>query len=146
LNTNWTTFSPNRSSRLSHWYLNLVYACRRCNAVKRDHPIQDPFALLHSGALSTLPDGSLQTSDAAVRRLIRQLDLDAPRLRAWRVMWMRIVDLAKTHERSLYSQLVGFPDDLPDVRRLRPPANGRKAGRDECWLARRERGELPDAY
>jgi 5-methylcytosine-specific restriction endonuclease McrA len=29
-------------------YVNLVYACRRCNAVKRDQTVADPFRLLRA--------------------------------------------------------------------------------------------------
>ena len=102
-------------------YLNLVYACRRCNAVKGDQVIDDPFRSLNSETVATSPDGSLHTRDGRTSRLIRHLDLNAPRLRAWRLMWTRIVTLAMVHEQTLYSQLVGFPIDLPDLRRLRPP-------------------------
>ena len=59
---------------------------------------------------------------------------------------MRIVALAEEHEADLYYQLVGFPDDLPDLSRLRPPHNDRKEGLQECWFARRRRGELPRVY
>src|SRR5439155_15211214 len=93
-------------------YLNLVYACRRCNAVKRDQTVADPFRLLRAPLVTTLPDGSLQPHDQDAQRLIRQLDLNSPRLRSWRVMWMRIVALAKERDTDLYFQLVGFPNDL----------------------------------
>jgi len=127
-------------------YLTLVYACRRCNLVRLDHTVDDPFDLLHSENVATWPDGSLHARDGATRRLIRQLDLNSPRLRWWRMIWMRIVALAEEHEPDLYYQLVGFPDDLPDLRRLRPPRNHRQEDVGECWFAQRRRGELPDRY
>jgi len=61
-------------------------------------------------------------------------------------MWMRIVDLAEERDPDLYNRLVGFPDDLPDLSRLRPPRNSRKESLDQCWFARRQRGELPNVY
>jgi len=127
-------------------YQNLVYACRRCNAVKGDQPIKDPFHLLRTGLVWTLPDGSLRPLDPATARLVRQLDLNSPRLRKWRVMWMRIVDLAKSRDVDLFHQLVGFPSDLPDLSRLRPPRNQRQESAEQSWFARRARGFLPAEY
>ncbi len=127
-------------------YMNLVYACRRCNAIKRDQNVADPLRLLRGPNVDTLIDGSLRTHDIETQRLIRQLDLNSPKLKNWRVMWMRIVDLAKDRDHDLYLQLVGFPEDRPDLVRLRPPQNDREEGLEESWFARRKRGELPDVY
>lgn len=127
-------------------YLNLVYACRRCNLAKLDQTVDNPFDLLHSENVATWPDGSLHARDGVTQRLIRQLDLNSPRLRRWRMMWMRIVTLAEERDAELYYQLVGFPDDLPDLSRLRPPQNPREEGVEECWFAQRRRGELPPIY
>jgi hypothetical protein len=134
--------SINPQSRLN--YLNLVYSCRRCNAVKRNQTVADPFRLLRATLLTTLPDGSLRSTDGDTHRLIRQLDLNSPNLKAWRVMWIRIVALAKDRDPALYFQLVGFPKDLPNLRKLRPPRNIRKD--NLSWFDRRQRGELPDEY
>jgi hypothetical protein len=127
-------------------YANLVYACRRCNAIKRNQTVADPFALLQTPRLSTLPDGSLRTDDRDTQRLIRQLDLNSPKLKSWRVMWMRIVALAKDRDPDLYLQLVRFPEDLPNLSKLRPPLNARKEGLERCWFAQRQRGNLPPSY
>ena len=127
-------------------YLNLVYACRRCNAVKRDQTAADPSGLLRATLVTTLPDGSLRPHDHDTQRLIRQLDLNSPRLKSWRVMWMRIVVLTEKHDTGLHFRLVGFPEDLPNLSRMRPPLNTRKEGLEHCWFARRERGELPAEY
>jgi 5-methylcytosine-specific restriction endonuclease McrA len=127
-------------------YVNLVYACRRCNAVKRDETVADPFQLLRSTHVTTLSDGSLRSEENDTQRLIRQLDLNSPRLKSWRVMWMRIVALAKDCDTDLFFRLVGFPEDLPDLSRLRPPMNGRMEGLEHSWFAQRERGSLPATY
>jgi hypothetical protein len=132
--------------RLRLDYRNLVYACRRCNAVKREQTVADPFMLLRATLATTLPDGSLRSHDDATQRLIRQLDLNSPRLISWRTMWLRIVALAKERHPSLYYQLVGFPEDLPDLSRRKPPQNTRKEGLERCWFARRQRGDLPVEY
>jgi hypothetical protein len=61
-------------------------------------------------------------------------------------MWMRIVDLARERDKKLYFQLVGFPEDLPDLSKLKPPLNTRKKGLEQCWFTRRQRNELPIEY
>jgi hypothetical protein len=61
-------------------------------------------------------------------------------------MWMRILDLARKHDPGLYFKLAGFPEDLPDLRRLRPPRNTRKEGIKESWFERRRGGDLPPEY
>jgi hypothetical protein len=140
-------FAPQAlSPQLGLDYLNLVYACRRCNAVKRDQTVADPFRLLRSNHVTTLPDGSLRSQDRDAQRLIRQLDLNSPRLQSWRVMWMRIVALAKDRDPALYFRLVGFPEDLPNLSKLRPPQNAQKKSLEDCWFAQRQCGTLPAAY
>ncbi len=59
---------------------------------------------------------------------------------------MDIVGLAKKWKPGLYFKLVEFPEDLPDLSRLRPPVNARKDGLEHCWFARRQRGDLPAEY
>jgi hypothetical protein len=127
-------------------YFNLVYACRRCNSVKLDQSVGDPLCLLHSEIVVVLSDGSLRTREVEPLRLILQLDLNSPRLKSWRVMWVRIVDLAKERDDELYHQLVAYPADVPDLAKLRPPSNSRKAGLAESCFARREFGKLPKVY
>lgn len=127
-------------------YFNLVYSCRRCNSVKLDQTVGDPLCLLHSKIVAVLPDGSLRTQNTDSLRLILQLDLNSPRLNSWRVMWMRIVSLAEERDEALYYQLVGFPDDLPNLSKLRPPDNSRNEGIAESCFARRRSGNLPKAY
>jgi hypothetical protein len=127
-------------------YFNLVYACRRCNSVKLDQPIDDPITVLSAESAVVLPDGILASHLLEVKRLIQQLDLNSPKLRKWRVMWMRIVDLAEERDTNLYQQLTGFPEELPDLSRLRPPKNSRPDGVEISWYAKRERGQLAETY
>jgi hypothetical protein len=127
-------------------YFNLVYACRRCNAVKLDQPIDDPLTILSSDVVVVLPHGVLSSHRPDAKRLIQQIDLNSPMLRRWRVMWMRIVDLANQGDTALYQQLTGFPDDLPNLGRLRPPRNSRPEGVEISWYAKRQRGQLTESY
>jgi hypothetical protein len=127
-------------------YFNLIYACRRCNAAKLDGSTDDPSAVLSRVSIKVRADGTLSARSADAHRLIQQLDLNSPKLRNWRVMWMRIVDLASEHDPALEQRLTGFPDELPDLGRLRPPKNTRPDGIELSWFAKRRRGQLPDRY
>lgn len=127
-------------------YFNLVYACRRCNSVKLDQSVVDPLLVVSSDSVFTLPDGVIASDQPQTRRLIQQLDLNSPKLRKWRVMWIRIVTLAKERDPDLYDQLAGFPKDLPNLGRLTPPGNSRPAGVEASWYAKRQRGQLPETY
>lgn len=134
--------SPERSVD----YFNLVYCCRRCNAVKLDQSIDDPLSLLTPEYVVVLPDGLINSANIPTQCLILQLDLNAPRIIRWRIMWMRIVQLAAERDFGLHLQLTGFPEELPDLASLKPPLNYRPDGIEESWYAKRERGMLPESY
>lgn len=119
-------------------YFNLVYACHRCNLVKLNQLIANPIIWLSADHIHVHPDGELAARNLESRRLILQLDLNAPQLLKWRVMWMRIIELAKERDPSLYQSLTGPPSDLPDLSRLRPPGNSRPEGLIESWFALRQ--------
>jgi hypothetical protein len=128
-------------------YANLVYACRRCNAVKFDQQVDDPFTLLTGTRVLVIPDGRIRGCDTESSRLIVALDLNSPRLIEWRVTWLRIIELAKKRDRQLWRRLIGFPADLPDLSRLRPrDGNLRPEGIAESWFELAKRGELPAQY
>lgn len=127
-------------------YLNLVYACRRCNLVKLNQQAENPLTTLSSGVAKVDLDGRIASDSVETRRLIHQLDLNSPKLQSWRVMWMRIVDLARERDSMLYRELNGFPHDLPDLSLLKPPSNTNHDGIEICWHAKRVRGQLPDEY
>jgi hypothetical protein len=128
-------------------YANLVYACRRCNSVKSELTVADPFIVMCSPRILTQPDGTVRGLDGEAIRLVLILDLNSPRLVEWRIMWMRIIDLAAERDRMLLRKLTGFPADLPRLHRLRPPGgNARPEGIAESWAALADRGELPALY
>lgn len=110
------SLAPSRSPD----YFNLVYACRRCNSVKLDQLVDDPLLFLSSDSVVALPDGVIAGDQPQTKRLLQRLDLNSPRLRKWRVLWMPIVDLAQERDPKLYQQLTGFPEDLPDLGQLKP--------------------------
>lgn len=102
-------------------YENLIYSCRRCNSVKGNHEIGDPFYLLTREHVTLRPDFTLQTIDSDVWRLIQILDLNSGRMLLWRMTRMRLIDLAKENDVDLFHLLAGPPSDLPNLRILKPP-------------------------
>lgn len=134
---------PNRVSD----YDNLVYSCARCNLIKSSANVPDPLISLTDELLRLMPDGTLETFSNRAEQLILKLDLNSPQMISWRLLWMRIVELASDSDPDLYRHLLGFPDDLPDLSRLRPPhGNSRPNGIAGSYFAQKARGELPPRY
>jgi hypothetical protein len=55
-------------------------------------------------------------------------------------------EIAEPDSTPLYTRLMSYPDDLPDLSRLKPSENSRSKGIHHSAFARRQRGELPDVY
>jgi hypothetical protein len=128
-------------------YDNLLYSCTRCNLAKRDQEVPDPTVHLTTDELRVYPDGRMEGLTPAAKKLIAKLDLNSPQARQWRLIWIRNIELARQFDREQYERLVGFPDDLPDLSRLRPPGgNARPAGVAESHFARRQHNRLPATY
>ncbi|ETW97976.1 MAG: hypothetical protein ETSY2_43555 [Candidatus Entotheonella gemina] len=128
-------------------YDNLVYACHSCNLTKGDQKCPDPSSVLTSDQVIVHADGALEALTQEAERLIRILDLDDEECRAWRRIMIRIIELAEERDQELDKQLMGFPDDLPDLSRLRPPGgNTRPDGIRESYFEVRRYGELPATY
>jgi hypothetical protein len=66
----------------------------------------------------------------------------------YRSRWMRILTNLKSSNLVLYQELMGFPDDLPDLRppQRRVPKNTKPDGVNNSYFALRERGNLPATY
>jgi hypothetical protein len=141
-------FQPERlRPDLTADYMNLVYACRRCNTVKSGLTVDDPFIVMCGTRIVTRTDGTVRGLDGEASRVVLVLDLNSPRLVEWRIMWMRIIELAAERDRWLLQKLIGFPADLPRLRRLRPPTgNSRPEGIADSWAELADRGELPALY
>jgi hypothetical protein len=141
-------FVPQKTKpQLALKYDNLVYACIRCNLTKSAQLVPDPTIELTSGNLRVHPDGTIEGFSVDARTLIDKLDLNGPEIVSWRLLWIRIAELVAEHDAVLFQQIMGFPDDLPDLSRLRPPGgNSRPSGVAESHFARAARGELPLTY
>jgi hypothetical protein len=90
-------------------------------------------------------DGVLHARTREVRRLVRKLRLNRREAREFRRSWIGIIKLTKAHDPQLHQRLMGFPDDLPNLARLRPPGgNLRPEGIAESYFVKRRNGTLPE--
>lgn len=128
-------------------YANLLYACSGCNLAKADRVVPDPTRVLLGAHVRILEDGSIEADSKEARRLIDKLGLDRPKLRGFRELWISIIRVAAKHDAVLFVKLMGFPEDLPDLSKLRPPkGNARPEGVEQSYYARRERSELASTF
>jgi hypothetical protein len=139
--------AQSRNADLGTAYGNLVYSCRSCNLLKGDREVPDPRLVLTGNQVLIKADGSIEGLTADAKRLILVLGLDADSYLEWRLIWIRLVELAREHDSEQYRRLMGFPDDIPNLHLLRPPGgNSRPEGIETSYFAKRERGELPEVY
>ena len=127
-------------------YENLFYACHPCNLRKGPRELPDASSEFTREALRLYPNGEPEGLTTGAKSLIRALCLNSPKLVRWRQCWLRIVALAEEHDPGLFADLMGYPDDLPDLSKLSAPSNSKPEGVGEGYFARRERGELPEVY
>ena len=110
-------------------YANLLYVCRRCNSLKTDLPIPDPCSVAYGRCLRVNTDGTIEVLDDVGRTLVNTLRLDRPqRVRQRRLIIEILIDAQKTANARQLCDWLGFPDDLDDLRMLKPPSNYRLEG------------------
>jgi hypothetical protein len=120
-------------------YDNLLLVCPICNVLKGSLVLPDPCHVLTSDAVMVNEDGTIQTQKREARRLIRTLGLNERPATEFRLLWNSIATLARRFDPVLWQKLMGFPDDLPDLRRLKPPCgNSRPEGIEQSCQAQRE--------
>ncbi len=128
-------------------YENLLYACATCNAVKGKRRLPNPLTALTSADVYAGADGVLHARSLEAARLIERLGLNSDQSVEFRFLWIGIIALAAKRSPDLYCRLMGFPKDLPDLNKLRPPGgSSRPEGVTTSFHSQRERGELPETY
>lgn len=128
-------------------YDNLLYWCASCNSAKWARELPNPEQVLLAGDVELHDDGRIEGKTRAARQLIRVLGLDDAAYNDFRVQWQRMIGLAKKYDSELYRKLMSYPNDLPDLMKLRPPnGNTRPEGVSASFYALRSRGELPNRY
>jgi hypothetical protein len=129
-------------------YDNLAYTCPWCNLAKSGVPVPNPMDVAYGSALVVNMDGAIQAKNDLGVVLIAGLRLDNPQLTDQRRLLVGIVRLAEEKNNlRVILKLLGYPDDLPELKHKRPPAgNTRPAGILHSAAERRRRGELPSIY
>ncbi len=112
-------------------YENLVYACLRCNANKRDVLLPDPTRVPFSKCLSVDDDGTISALNADGADMIDVLHLNDSPVIDTRRKYSRLIKLKIRHPdhpeiHELFLDAFGYPDNLPDLSSKRPPAGNRR--------------------
>jgi hypothetical protein len=117
-------------------YENLVYACRRCNLRKSNAMVEDPLCHLTSDNVAIIENGIVVGLTRQAREIIAEVAPNSPETVRWRRMWIQIVELASNYDLELLNELMRYPDDLPDLGSLNPPANARPDGVKDSFFAK----------
>jgi hypothetical protein len=128
-------------------YANLLYACATCNEAKKAIiDVPNPCEVTFRDCLRILPNGRIEAVNNDGEKLRQTLRLDNERNVRYRYRWMRTLEALKTTHPDLYQEYMGFPEDLPDLRRKHVPNNTKPEGAANCYFALRERDMLPATY
>lgn len=129
-------------------YDNLVYTCPWCNQAKAGVSVPNPAEVSYGKALLVKEDGVIEANNDLGLILIEGLKLDHSEITSQRRLVLRVVRLAEEKNNvAILVRLLGYPDDLPNLRQKRPPAGNTRpeAVRNSCYEMRR-RGDLPLIY
>jgi len=128
-------------------YGNLLYACATCNEAKKAIlEVPNPCEVGFCDCLRILPDGHVEALNDDGEKLRRILGLDSAKNVDYRSRLMRNLEVLRTAAPDLYQEFMGFPDDLPDLRKKHVSNNTKPEGAENCYFALRERGLLPAMY
>lgn len=128
-------------------YDNLVYACARCNTLKSVKlGLPDPCRTSLAKHLK-LRSGYYIPSTPLGQRLIAYLMLNSPERVSNRQRHLRLFENQVRLSREDLRLTFGYPSDLPDLSKLKPPGgNSRQAGIRMSHFARKKAGKLPLYY
>jgi hypothetical protein len=128
-------------------YSNLLYACASCNEAKNAIlGVPDPCQVAFHDCLRIMDGGRVEALNADGRKLEQALRLNSERNLRYRSRWMRSLEALGSESPALYQEYMGFPDDLPDLRKKHVPNNTKPEGAANCYFALREHGVLPAMY
>jgi hypothetical protein len=128
-------------------FSNLVYACARCNNLKRGLlGVPDPCGVAFNECVSVQNDGGVIAHNDIGKALIKKLRLDSDHNVKLRFRWMRMFRTLQLYDPDLFREWMAFPDDLPDLRTRNSPSNSRPESVLDCFFVRRESERLPEMY
>lgn len=114
-------------------YSNLLYACARCNEAKRAVlGVPDPCRIAFRDCLRILDDGRVEALNNEGKKLKLVLRLDSEKNVRNRSRWIRTLEFLRINNAALYQEYMGFPTDLPDLRKKQVPENTKPAGTAKC--------------
>jgi hypothetical protein len=106
----------------------------------------DPCEVAFGECVEVHEDGTIDALNEKGELLIATLRLDSEDHTRFRYLIINTLRSLTSHDRQAYILWMRYPDDLPDLSRLRPPGNTRPQGVNDSCFARRIRGELPEIY
>ncbi len=130
-------------------YTNLLYACGACNEAKGAIlGIPDPCAVAFADCVRIKRDGTITALNDDGEMLLQCLRLNRTKEIQHRRRMIAILQAVRAVDPQLFQELLGFPDDLPDLRapKRRVPSNTKPDGAKNCYFAIREEGRLPATY
>jgi hypothetical protein len=128
-------------------YTNLLYACGTCNESKKAIlGLPDPCRVAFNDCLQIALDGHVRALNKDGEKLRQVLRLDSPHNVTERSRWIRVLDSLQKNDPVLFTEMMGFPDNLPDLRKARVPSNTKPEGVLNCYFILREKGQLPSTY
>jgi hypothetical protein len=133
-------------------YGNLVYACVRCNSARQDVPVLNPRMDGMGRHLRVEGGGTVRSLTEEGKFLIQLLHLNGESAVKERYRILRILERYQQNPANQTAKIdfleaFGYPEDMPDLRSLRPPGgNSCQGSAQDCFRARKERGELSEIY
>ena len=139
-----------RDASLILTYDNLLYVCISCNRTKSSRSLPDPCRLALGKCLLVRSNGTVLPLNDEGRLIVETLRLNNAEYTHFRRLILGIIQsLVKgraKRDRATLMMLMSYPDNLPDLGKLKPPNNSRPEGVNNSYQALRARGELPEAY
>ena len=136
-----------RSPERSDDYDNLLYCCGTCNLFKNDIELPDPTIHLLGSTIRIDESGNIIALSRNTALIIASIGLNRPSYREFRRMWIQIAERLSSLDAEMIKIVFGYPTELPNLAKRRPPAGNRKPeGIASSHYSRRDRGELPETY
>ena len=129
-------------------YDNLVYACTTCNMLKSQATgLPDPCQTGLEKHLRLKRNGEFEGRTPEGKRLIAYLRLNSAGRKDERTKKVYAYETQGRVRKDILQLEFGYPEDLPDLAKLKPPnGNTRPKGIHASHLARKRRKELPLYY
>ena len=125
----------------------MLYACVACNLTRGNQLIPNPLEHLLASTADVRSNGQLVARTPPAQEIVEALHLNDPEYVRRRGQMIALLGELEKRRPDLYAVWLGYPDDLPDLTRLRPPGgNPQLIGIEQSHHARRNRGELSASY